>query len=176
MLLASAKVVFPLYASFSAGKRSRYCNGLCTHSAKKAHLGQPTSSVPICIISMAADTRDDASPRGEHTSHWDTSTQVPHQGNDYEVFDGHPATPPESANILPGGAANTAGGRPKDASLVDALRMMKLSDFTEIHKKPCGRESLMTGIVSAFGVGGLRAVLGGTRSSSTEWGFSKLII
>jgi len=168
VLLASAKSCFHFTRHLVPG-RDHATAMVCALIEQEAHLRQRTSSDPICIISMAADTRDDASPQGEHTSHGDTSTQVPYQGNVYEVFDGHPATPPDSANILPGGAANTAGGRQKDASLIDALRIMKLSDFTEVHKKPCGRESLMTGIVSAFGVGGFRAVLGGMHCSLTGW-------
>ena len=110
---------------------------------------------------MAADTRDDTSPQGQSVPHEGDSAQVPYQGKLYEVFDDPPATRPESANVLPGGAANTAGGRQKEAHLMDALRMMKFTDFTEVHKKPCVRESLLTGILSAFGVGGLRAILGG---------------
>jgi len=125
---------------------------------------------------MAADTRDDASPQGNRTSLGDGSTQVPYQEKVYEIFDGHPATPPASANMLPGGSANTAGGRQKEANLIDALRTMKLSDFTEVHKKPCARESFMTGILSAFGVGGFRAVLGGMHSSLKELGSRRLII
>jgi len=65
--------------------------------------------------------------------------------------------------VLPGGSANTAGGRPKDAGLIDAVKTVKLEEFTEIHKKPCVRESLLTGILSGFGMGGVRAVLGGMR-------------
>lgn len=120
---------------------------------------------------MAGDTRDFASQHSHTASpEGNASAQDPYQGKHYEVFDDPPAaTPPESANVLPGGAANTAGGRQKEANLIDALRMMKLSDFTEVHKKPCVRESLLTSILSAFGVGGLRAVSGGMYGSSPFW-------
>lgn len=112
---------------------------------------------------MAADTRDitsvQQSPPPTTTS--EHSSSRPYQGKVYEVFNGAPITPPENANVLPGGTANTAGGRTKDAGLIDAVRTMKLEEFGEIHKKPCVRDSLLTGIASGFGIGGLRAILGG---------------
>ena len=71
------------------------------------------------------------------------------------------AAPPENANAMPGGTMNTAGGKMREASVVDAIKSIKVSDFKEVHKKPCVRESLMVGIGSGFGIGSLRAVLGG---------------
>jgi len=114
---------------------------------------------------MAADTRDDASPQAPSPSTKPDHdySPPPYQGKVYEIFNAPPATPPENANVLPGGSANTAGGRPKDAGLIDAVKTVKLEEFTEIHKKPCVRESLLTGILSGFGMGGVRAVLGGMR-------------
>ena len=117
---------------------------------------------------MAADTRDVASPQDHPASPEDAAAQLPYEAKHYEVFDDPPETPPESANVLPGGTANTAGGRQRDTSFINALKMMKLSDFTEVHKKPCVRESFMTAMLSAFGVGGLRAILGGLYCSSTS--------
>ena len=72
-----------------------------------------------------------------------------------------PSMAPENANALPGGGLNTAGGRVQEASIIDAAKSIQLSDFKEVHKKPCVRDALMTGIGVGFGAGGLRSILGG---------------
>ena len=69
--------------------------------------------------------------------------------------------PPQNANLLAGGTENTAGGQTKEIGLGDAFETVKLEEFTQIHKKPCVRDALMTGIGSGFGIGGVRALLGG---------------
>ena len=53
----------------------------------------------------------------------------------------------------------------KEASYFDALRSIQISDFQEVHKKPCARDALLTGIGGGFGIGGARAILGGTFTS-----------
>lgn len=68
---------------------------------------------------------------------------------------------PENANLLPGGTTNTAGGKVKDVTIIDGLKSIRLSDLKEVHTKPCVREALMTGIGAGFGIGGVRAILGG---------------
>ena len=70
-------------------------------------------------------------------------------------------TAPENANALPGGGLNTAGGNAKEASIIDAARTIHLADFKEVHKKPCVRDALMTGIGVGFSIGGVRSILGG---------------
>lgn len=69
--------------------------------------------------------------------------------------------PPQNANLMPGGTENTAGGQTKEIGLGDAFESIKAEDFSEIHKKPCVRDSFMTGIGSGFGIGGVRALFGG---------------
>ena len=60
--------------------------------------------------------------------------------------------PPQNANLMPGGTENTAGGQTKEIGVGDALESIR---------KPCVRDAFMTGIGSGFGVGGVRALLGG---------------
>jgi len=65
--------------------------------------------------------------------------------------------------VLPGGSGlNTAGGKIKDAGVFDALKSIKISEFKEVHRKPCVRDSFLTGIGGGFGIGGVRAIWGGT--------------
>ena len=71
------------------------------------------------------------------------------------------SSPPASANLIPGGATNTAGGSPREVSFLDALRSIRLAEMKEVHKKPCARDAYLVGIAGGFGVGGIRAVLGG---------------
>lgn len=110
---------------------------------------------------MAADTREDAISKPPVPSKPTTS---PSKGTAHEPY-AVPVAPP-NANALPGGAGlNTAGGRTKEAGYFDALRSIQFSDFQEVHKKPCVRDALLTGIGGGFGIGGVRAILGGTFTS-----------
>lgn len=111
---------------------------------------------------MAADTRENKESKSPESSQLGAS---PSNGTAHEPH----AVPvaPQNANALPGGAGlNTAGGRMKEASYFDALRSIQLSDFQEVHKKPCVRDALLTGIGGGFGIGGVRAILGGMSTSS----------
>lgn len=106
---------------------------------------------------MAADTRQDVVTKPSDSS---KSTTSQSRGTAHEPH-AVPVAPP-NANALPGGAGlNTAGGRTKEAGYTDALRSVKFSDFQEVHKKPCVRDALLTGIGGGFGIGGVRAILGG---------------
>ena len=109
---------------------------------------------------MAADTREDTSPKRPESS---KPTTAPSKGTVHEprVV---PAPNTDANTFAAVGSLNTAGGRTKEASYSDALRSIKLSDFQEVHTKPCVRDAFLTGIGSGFGIGGVRAVLGGTFS------------
>ena len=71
---------------------------------------------------------------------------------------------PENANLIPGGTENTAGGKaPAIPGVFDVAKSIKYDEFKEIHKKPCVRDSFLTGIASGFGIGGIRAIVGGEK-------------
>lgn len=120
---------------------------------------------------MAADTRD---PNSSSQTYPSTSeTQDPNLKT-YERFGTSPpsnyasnggeaveAARPQNANLLPGGTMNTAGGSIRQTSIVEAAKTIKIRDFKELHKKPCARDSFLVGIGAGFGVGGIRAVIGG---------------
>src|ERR1700709_1587901 len=97
---------------------------------------------------MAGDTRDSipVPPRPESTPK-----------KTFDTF-----TPPPSANALPEGAGrNTAGQHAAAPKLSEAVKTVRLEDFKQVHMYPCVRESLLLGIGGAFGVGGVRMILGG---------------
>ena len=111
---------------------------------------------------MAADTREPVDSKSTESSKSRASppNRTAHEPQVVPVA-------PQNANALPGGAGlNTAGGRLKEASYFDALRSIQLSDFQEVHKKPCVRDALLTGIGGGFGIGGVRAILGSMSTSS----------
>ena len=120
---------------------------------------------------MAADTREDTSPPSSTPS----QTKPPSsQGKETEAY----AVPtlPQNANALPAASGlNTAGGKPKEASLFDALRSIRMSEFKEVHKKPCVRDALLTGIGGGFGIGGVRAILGGMSLSLLWTGLGSIL-
>ena len=62
----------------------------------------------------------------------------------------------------------------QNVGIWDAFRSVRLSDFKEVHKKPCVRESFLVGIGAGFGVGGFRAILGGERDRTTTSELSDL--
>ena len=105
---------------------------------------------------MAADTREpQKGPLDSVVAPTTTSTQ----GKTYETFSAPSA--PENVNALPGGGLNTAGGKAKEADLLEAIKTVRLDELKEVHKKPCARDALLTGIGAGFGMGGLRMIMGG---------------
>jgi cytochrome c oxidase assembly protein subunit 20 len=118
---------------------------------------------------MAGDTRDNPpQPRGPPSG----ATEPPPHIQDgkpkvYEIF--HSDAPsPGNANALPEGSGqNTAGSGNKVPSLKEAIKTVRLEDFKQVHMYPCVRESLLMGIGGAFGVGGVRTLLGGMSAHSS---------
>lgn len=103
---------------------------------------------------MAGDTREESSQQST-SAPISSSSSV--RDKTYEKF----SVAPENANALPGGAINTAGGKFKGTTIMDAFKTIKLEDFKDVYKKPCARDALLAGIGAGFGVGGLRAIMGG---------------
>jgi len=56
---------------------------------------------------------------------------------------------------------NTAGSKQEIPKLADAIKTVRIEDFKQVHMYPCVRESLLMGIGGGFGIGGVRALLGG---------------
>ncbi|KAL8761003.1 MAG: hypothetical protein Q9184_002836 [Pyrenodesmia sp. 2 TL-2023] len=83
----------------------------------------------------------------------------------YDTFN-YPATA-ENVNSLPGSNGSKVGKQqPMNAGYIDAVKSIRLADFTEVHRKPCTREGFLMGIGAGFGVGGVRAILGGKESGT----------
>lgn len=85
----------------------------------------------------------------------------------YDTFN-YPATP-ENVNSLPDANGPKANKQqPTNAGIVEGLKSIRLEDFKEVHKKPCTREGFLTGIGIGFGVGGIRAILGGMSTGAQD--------
>ena len=113
-------------------------------------------------------SRSQQSSQLETSPATEPSPNVPYRGKIYETFSNpRPVTPqspvsaPENANEIPGGATNTAGGRVREATILDGLKSIKLHDFREVHTKPCVRDAFLVGIAGGFAVGGVRLILAG---------------
>ncbi|KAI9756431.1 MAG: hypothetical protein M4579_003853 [Chaenotheca gracillima] len=87
-----------------------------------------------------------------------------HNGRVYERIE-----PPPNANVLPGGTANTAGGYKGEASFGQVINSVKLDDFKGVHKQPCVRDSLLTGIASGAGMMGIRVMLSAPVPKASNW-------
>lgn len=99
---------------------------------------------------MAADTRENSA---QQDSSADSSQSLTVQDKNY-------GERPENADLLPGKAVNTAGGKIRDTTLIDAVKTIRLKDFKDVHKKPCARDAFLAGFSAGFGVGGIRAIIG----------------
>lgn len=69
---------------------------------------------------------------------------------------------PENANLMAGGTEHTAGGKTVDVGLVDAAKTITRDDWTKFHRKPCVKDSFLTGIGAGAAVGGMRAIWRGS--------------
>ncbi|KAJ5888487.1 hypothetical protein N7495_008528 [Penicillium taxi] len=81
--------------------------------------------------------------------------------------------PESQANILADATYKPRGKAAKDVSYSEVIGEVSLAELAKVHKQPCTRDALLTGIGAGFGVGGIRAVFatGGARvfSSAANW-------
>lgn len=110
-------------------------------------------------LSMDEETRPRRKKQPRHPDF--PKTQA---GKLWEAF----GNPEEPINEMPGGTYNTAGGRPRDITWRDTLSV-NLNEYGKLYQKPCVRDSLLVGLAGGFGVGSLRAVLGGKHSNWHEY-------
>lgn len=103
-----------------------------------------------------------ASPDAPKKKHESSQSQT---GKLWDAF----GNPEEPANALAKATYKPQGKDPKDVSYSEIIGSVSLSEMSTIHKRPCARESLMTGIGVGFGVGGLRGVLKGMDLCSELW-------
>ncbi|KAM5475937.1 hypothetical protein MauCBS54593_000619 [Microsporum audouinii] len=131
---------------------------------------------------MAADSLDQTSPA-------DISSETEPKTTDgkakYELSKSQAGklweelgNPSEPVNLMPGGTYNSAGGKPKEVTFMNSLQSLSLDKFISAYKAPCARDSLLLGIGTGFGVGGVRAILGGIRSlwSASNWAVGSFAI
>ena len=117
---------------------------------------------------MAEDSRDPSS-----LSKAGSNTQIPNDLADSQKPKYNPSqsqtgklwdafgNPEEPVNALAKATYKPRGKDPKDVSYSEIIGTFPVSEMTTLHKRPCARESLLTGIGVGFGVGGLRGVLKG---------------
>lgn len=126
----------------------------------------------LLVCKMAGDSREPSSSQ-EPGSHLPASTpstdpkkpkhEFPQSqvGKLWDAF----GSPEERVNVLADASYKPRGKDPKDVSYSEVVGNVSLSEISSFYKAPCARESLMTGIGAGFGIGGVRAVFGGIKSS-----------
>ena len=75
-------------------------------------------------------------------------------------------SPEEPVNVLPSAKYNNVEElkrqREESSSLQEAIKSGNgISDLRSFHKAPCARDSLLLGMGAGFGIGGVRAIVGG---------------
>lgn len=130
-------------------------------------------SILVRSREMAADSRDpdipttvspggtESPPSSQENPKYSPKSQTGKLWNEF----GNPEQP---VNMMPGGTYNSAGGKPKEVTLGDTVRSLSVKDIGSFYKTPCARDSLLIGIGTGFGVGGIRAILGG-RWEGRRW-------
>ena len=125
-----------------------------------------TDTYPLCNSShfkMADDTRQSPEDLSRQALTVNPENK-PFTGTQWQNGKAVPYTapPPQSANMLAGGTEHTAGGKVPEVSLENAFQSgLKWSDFTDLPKRPCVRDALLTGIGGGFALGGFRVIFGG---------------
>lgn len=95
----------------------------------------------------------------DDTTRQTASTDKAFVGEQWKGAEPTHAVKPENANVYAAAASqHTAGGSAADVTLSDAAKTIKLEDFAAFPKKPCVRDSLLTGITAGFAVGSSRAI------------------
>ncbi|KAK5056101.1 hypothetical protein LTR84_012654 [Exophiala bonariae] len=80
--------------------------------------------------------------------------------------------PAESANTLPGGTYNSAGGKPAPVTWRDAFNFSYDAKGPAWYQVPCARDSLLVGIGGGGAVGGLSFILKGLKSLGRSANFA----
>jgi len=116
---------------------------------------------------MADDTRQQSAKQGEDLSREALTVHPEHKafsGSQWQDPKAQPSKAPENANLLAGGTEHTAGGKVPDVTLKNALP--KWDDWSTFHRRPCVRDSLLTGMGSGFALGGVRVIFSGKTAPS----------
>lgn len=119
---------------------------------------------------MADDTRESSAPltqsSGDNLAGEERRIRRPRPKHDFpqsqagklwEAF----GNPEESANALPGGTYNSAGGKPAQVTWKDAFNFSYNSKGPAWYQTPCARDSLLVGIGGGGAVGGVSFILKG---------------
>lgn len=118
---------------------------------------------------MAGDTQNLASakPGEQPNTDLQNSSQRPRyepaKSQTDKLWDAF-GNPEDQVNTLPGKVSTSSikeGKDTGDVTVTNALKSLSSKDLTTFYKLPCARNALMLGIGTAFGVGGIRGVLGG---------------
>lgn len=82
------------------------------------------------------------------------------------------------ANIMPGGTAHTAGGEKfgNEPSYVEVVKSLGPQYYLNFHKRPCVRDSQLTGIAAGFVGGSLGAIIRSKEHSRVAFFYVKELI
>lgn len=94
----------------------------------------------------------------DDTTRQNTTTAKPFTAEQWsEAQPTHKA--PENANVYAAAASqHTAGGSAGDVTLADAAKTISAESFVNLPRKPCVKDSLLTGMTAGFAVGSTRAI------------------
>ncbi|KAH0360744.1 hypothetical protein KCU65_g9205, partial [Aureobasidium melanogenum] len=113
----------------------------------------------------------------DDTTRQTASTDKAFVGEQWKGAEPTHAVKPENANVYAAAASqHTAGGSAADVTLSDAAKTIKFEDFAAFPKKPCVRDSLLTGITAGFVVGSSRAIWRAPIQSAANWAVGTFVI
>lgn len=108
-----------------------------------------SSSSPPPVNTRYRSTQDQFDADGRRTGNYET----------FPVAEGGQRPRPEIPKLAKPRVRFDAGD--EDLTLMQAIRTLTYEDFKKLPLQVCVRESLLTGLLSGFAVGGTKAILGG---------------
>lgn len=113
---------------------------------------------------MASDASSSSSPAPPQPTTAPTATW----GTQH--FDKAPTSAELQSSSQPSPQTSTSPQPPRQAASVsDAVKSIKASDFLTVYQVPCARQGFLTGIGGGAAVGGLRYILGASIPRAANW-------
>ncbi|OTA98983.1 hypothetical protein M426DRAFT_325538 [Hypoxylon sp. CI-4A] len=99
------------------------------------------------------------------------ATAPPEHVNKPQIYEIFPGSNPEGQAAAPGEQKS-----PSHPSISEGIQSIKSDDFLNVHKIPCARQGLMTGIGAGAAVGMGRYFIGARVPKAANWAFSAFFL
>lgn len=138
----------------NGGKRAASIQGPASRFQCQRIITFSSSSQPS---KMADDTRQSSAQNLNREALNVDPENKAFTGSQWDNKDSKTYQLPENANMMAGGTEHTAGGKAPEVTIWNALHARE-DHITEIHKRPCVRDSIMAGMGAGAATGAIRII------------------